>query len=188
MKHNTHHLSGFVDFFNRHFGLDQFSIGIYRPLSYTDQHFSLKADREEQIVRAINELSEVALASPIRVQVECEFGDKLQALLAASSLGLEGWPLAEHTRTFDNGLTLVVRAMRTPVGLWRAVRVTAEGLWLAAEDLVESKRYAAMAVASLRDYEFDAVQLHAAGIRHPRFQELVGMPGDAFLQQVRLAS
>src|SRR5262249_43073294 len=68
----------------------------------------------------------------------------------------------------DGGLTLRINVSRVPVGLWRAVRVTPEGYWLAAEDLIDAPDYAHRAVARLRDYGFDSRRAYEAGGGHLR--------------------
>lgn len=187
MEHNSSHLNHLVETMNRDYGINQFSLGVYRCLSYTDAALSFGKDRAEQVASAIIGLSNANIKSSVCVHVECDSDDPLLAALHRYGFLLEGWPLSETTHSFENGLTLVIRAMRAPVGLWRSVRVTNDGLWLAAEDLVDAKRYKELAVGSLRNKSFDAVQLHAEGIRHPRFQQVVGMPAADFLRQIELA-
>ena len=189
MAHNADQLGEAVEFFNAEFGIRRFSIGVYKPLSYTDHLFALREDkREERIMRSLNRLVDVRLRGPVTVQVECDYDDELQAVLATNGMSLKGWPLAQRSERYENGLTLMIRGMRVPVGLWRAVRVTADGYWLAAEDLVDAKRYAENAVGSVRNYNFDSVRLYCDGLGHSRFGQLTGMTAEAFLEHVRRAS
>lgn len=183
MEHNVERFAEFVSTMNCRYGLGQFSIGTYRPLSYTDQRISI-VNREQRIIDAIGQLSRISLQSPVNIQIDCDYGDGLKSSLHEQGVLLEGWPIAQNIRQFGNGLCMTIRAMQLPVGLWRAVRVSTEGLWLAAEDLVEAKKYGERAIGSLRDFDFDSVRLHSAGINHSRFQQLIGMSPDAFFGQL----
>ena len=167
MEPNIDRLLRFVAFYHKAYGLRNFSLGFYRPTSYTDNSLELTAQHYYQFVQTLPKLAEIELDSPVRLTFEFDSAqmDMIDLLTA------NGWAdpvddIAAVSHPFDNGLTLSVRTIRIPVGLWRSARVTADGFYVAAEDTIYAQEFARRAVANVRDFEFDAVRLYQAGVRH----------------------
>jgi len=89
-----------------------------------------------------------------------------------------GRPLASEDFLLDNGLTLTFNIARIPVGLWRSVRVSSSGGWVAAEDMLRVNEYNRLAAAWVRECGYDAVKLYQAGLASARFQELLDASPD----------
>lgn len=167
---NLRAIPRFVEFCVASFGLRRFSLGFYRPLAYTRSDLALtESDRLAFVITVLRRLAQAEFAGPVEVVIEfgTEFLDQLQRLEDA------GWvnsaaPISSTAHLFDNGLTLRINVCRVPVGLWRAVRVTPEGYWLAAEDLIEAREYAGRAATRLRDHAFDSRLAYEAGLDHLR--------------------
>lgn len=167
---NLRAIPRFVEFYSASFGLRRFSIGFYHPLAYTSSDLTFsEGDYVAFAETTLPRLAHLELAGPVEVVVE--FGAESLALIRR--LEDAGWvnsaaPISSTPHLFDNGLTLRVNVCRVPVGLWRAVRVTPEGYWLAAEDLVDAREYARRAVTRLRDHAFDSRLAYEAGLDYLR--------------------
>lgn len=164
-----------VQFYHAEFGVQCFSVGIYQPLPYTDPDLALTREQYAQFSEhALKALANIEVEAPVEVILDLDV--KHSALIR--HLDMEGWiqaeePLSSADHHFDNWVVLRLRSATIPVGLWRSVRITPEGYWLASEDLVNVREYTRTAVASLRDADFDARRLYAAGLASPRFLELL---------------
>jgi hypothetical protein len=167
---NVRSIPQFIEFYTASFGLKRFSFGFYRPLAYTSSDLTLtERDRVAFIDTALHGLAHIDVAGPVDVVVE--FG--LESLDLLPRLQDAGWvtsasAISSTAHTFANGVTVRVNVCRVPVGLWRAVRVTPEGYWLAAEDLIDATEYARRAAVRLRDCGFDGRLAYKAGLEHLR--------------------
>lgn len=167
-------------------GLQRFAVGLYRALPYTDRSLRLAVDRTAAAVwDAIGRLADLPCGDPIEVHMGFDVRDEAcRQLLEDRGLLSGPGPMQQGSLAFPNDVTVRLAAMTTPVGLWRAVRVTNEGHLVGAEDLVDASRYAECAVADVRAHAFDMGRLRQACLKHPRFQALYGVPASSFLSQV----
>lgn len=165
----------FIQFYHDTFGLKNFSIGFYKPLSYTDQKLKLWRQQHLHFVESVlPQLGDVTLSEPTEVVLELDGSHQdLIDLFSEAGWLQSSEPISSEVHTFENGLTLRINKVSIPIGLWRSVRVTPEGYWVAAEDLVKAKRYDDLAVASVREHDYDASELYEAGLRSDRFVELL---------------
>jgi len=168
-------LPEFVGFYNNKYGLNKFSIGLYKDKYYTDQTIKLS---KNNILKLFNEtlikLSHIKTISPIRVILEMDHTQKdLIPLLIDSGLIEHDEPLSSNSLVLNENLTLDINVAFVPVGLWRSVRITPEGYWMAAEDLMEVDKYDKLAVANLRDFNFDTTKLYSAGLFSKRMDALL---------------
>lgn len=186
MEGNVEALPEIVSGLHGEFGLKQFSVGIYKPLTYTDSALRLRSpDRESRILRALLALGNIDPATGLAVRFEFDAGDGLlRARLEAERLVPTNGLLRVAAKQFDNGVTLQLSTITVPVGLWRAVRVTNEGFVVAAEDLVDATAYRQRAIGNIADVAYDARKMYAAGLIHPRFQELFGVSAEMFLAEL----
>jgi hypothetical protein len=167
LESNMRTLPEFIRFYHAKFNIHNFSIGFYKNMRYTDQSLKIATIEYYEIVDDIfPRLGKIAARSPINVNMEFDVSQEeiIDTLTAA------GWadpvkPIASVAHEFDNGLTLRINTTRIPVGLWRAARITPEGYWLAAEDLIRVKEYNYVVVAKARDFDFDAVKLYREGLK-----------------------
>jgi len=183
LESNASHFPEFVRFYHEDYGIRNFSVGFYRPQEYTDQSLRLWRNHVQTFAtRTIEELGQLPLDAPVEVVVQV---DHMQAGLI-DAFASAGWidskePLSESAYTFENGLTVRFFKVAIPVGLWRSARVTPEGYWVAAEDVIKAKEYEQHAVARLCDYGYDAQRLYQAGLGSDRFFELISE--SEYLQQ-----
>lgn len=161
-------LPDFVAYFSSNFSLRHFSLGLYHSLPYTAADLTLSAaDYKELFEQTLPQLSQLRLQHP--VDVILDIGADTAPIFDAvgSDIDLQrDVPFASTVRTYANGLNFRVNVSRIPVGLWRAVRVTPEGYWLPAEDLVYAREYAARAVTRLEDHHYDARGAYLKGLEH----------------------
>jgi hypothetical protein len=165
---NLRALPEFVSFFSTFYDVRRYSVGIYHPLPYTDASLAVDVDDWPPffagLARSLAEL-EVSRETDVILEVGPQFPG-LFAQLRAKGLILSDGALSSTRHRLDNGITLRMNATRVPTGLWHSVRVTPEGYWLAAEDLVDAKRYRERAVIRLRDCHFDTRAAYESGLRH----------------------
>jgi len=174
MSHNMESLPEFVRYVHDNFGITRFSIGLYRETSYTDNRLKLdQASISDLFRNTFHQLGQLRLNSPVEIILEMDYTQTT----FLPHLTATGWveadrPFSSVSHGYGNGLRLTVNSANIPVGLWRAIRVTPEGFWLAAEDLMEVKRYEEVVTARLRDFHFDSEALYHAGLHSERFQQL----------------
>jgi len=187
MATNLADLPEFVSFFNRTFGIQNFSLGIYKSLSQTDSTLATPSDSlAAELDAALSALGDTILKTSVRVVMDIDMIHERVADL----LDRRGWFTEAATqgtfktvadRQFDNGVNLQMMVAGIPVGLWHAVRITPEGFWLAAEDMIHPMRYEELAVGKLQDYDFDSRRLYEAGLRSERLRELFSEADDSEL-------
>jgi len=185
---NMQSLPEIISGLNRTFGLRRFSIGIYKPQSYTNTSLSIAScNRESRILRSLLALAEIDLFSNVEVKFDFDSGDcALRRRVENEGLIPMAGVLRIAMKQFDNGLTLRFSTTAVPVGLWRAIRVTNEGHIIAAEDLVDASRYHQQAIANIADLGYDARRMYDAGLSHPRFRDLMGATADDFFRSLGL--
>ncbi len=162
LENNINSLPRFIEFYHTQYDIDKFSIGFYKQQEYTDTSIRLNLAHylsfTDKILPALENLT---LAKPVEVIMEV---DSTQPELL-DTLTQAGWanpvdPISSVAHEYNNGLTLRVNTAREPVGR-RAVRITPEGYWLTAEDLIHVREYDRRAIANLRDFQFDKKRLYA---------------------------
>lgn len=165
-KDNFQQLPAFIKFFQNNYNIHNFSIGFYKPMHYTEQSLSLNAaDQAKFFQNLLPDLAALQLSSPVLIRMEF---DTLQPGLL-EHLSDCGFVDSEKsifsvTHQLNHSIDLRLDVVRVPTGLWRAVRVTPEGFWLRAEDLMQVKNYREVAVAGLHDFDFNAKSLYKTGL------------------------
>lgn len=161
-KSNLETLPEFVAFYNTEFNVQNFALGFYKSMSYTDQALNVSPEDIYNFTdNIISSLQNLSLNGQTQVQVEVDFTQ--EHLL--SSLTTAGWanPLDSAgtlLHTFENGLSLEINTVRDPQGMWRAARITPEGYWLAAKDLMKVNEYNQNLIARVRDWNYDANRMN----------------------------
>lgn len=173
-SNNIEPLPSFINYMYSNFGITKYSIGLYKDKYYTDQELKLSdSDVLSLFNQAFHELASLLLNEPIEIILEMDHTQKeLLPLLLSSGWIEKEEPFTSTVHTLKNGLSLKFNIAWVPVGLWRSVRITPEGYWLAAEDLMEVKNYEKFAVANIRDYDYDLETLYHMGLKSERFFEL----------------
>ena len=183
MEANLDALPEIVSSLYEQFGLRRFAVGLYKPQVYTDSLLRLQdVGREARILRALNGLGAIGPVDGVEVRLEFDSGDQvLRTRLEEDGLIPKEGVVRVAERRLNNGVTLRFSTTSVRVGLWRAVRVTNEGLWVAAEDLVDATGYQHRATGHVADFDYDARKAYEAGLAHPRFKELFGTTAEEFL-------
>lgn len=183
MNHNIESLMPFIDALHRYPGFDNFCIGLYKPQSYTDGTFSIReSEREDRILRSLDRLATLRPARPITVRLDFDASEvELRRRLEIAGLIPRAGIVREARHEISRDVVLSLCTTDRPVGLWRSVRVTNTGQWLAAEDLVDVTGYDERSIGCVRDFGFDAEAVYLAGLDHPRFEALYGVPSHEFL-------
>lgn len=172
---NIEPLPEFIKFMYSNFGINKYSIGLYKEAYYTDQELTLK---ESDLISLFNkvfyELASIKLNEPVEIIMEMDHTqNELLPILVSSGWIQKEVPFTSRVHTFKNGLSLKFNVAWIPVGLWRSVRITPEGYWLAAEDLMEVRNYDDYAVGNLREFNYSTDALYNAGLKSIRFSELI---------------
>lgn len=186
LETNIGSLIEFIGFYSRSFDITNFSVGFYKEMNYTDQALKINENNYRRFIeQTIPDLESICTAKPLTVVIELDLNQgKLIDMLTCA-----GWidsvePISSVSREFSNGLTLRFNVARIPVGFWRSVRVSPEGYWVAAEDLMRVHEYSQLAAARLEDFDFSARHLYEAGIVSERFIELMSSAKFALPQQL----
>jgi hypothetical protein len=134
----------------------------------------------------INKLSEIKSDNPIRVILEMDHTQKEIIPLLINAGWIKSYePLSANTYKLSNNITLDINIAFLPVGLWRSVRITPEGFWLAAEDLMEVGNYDKLAIANVRDFNFDSLKLYKTGLNSDRFEKLYNCNNNNFANLIQ---
>jgi len=167
---NLASLADFVSTLATRHGLRRFSVGLYHPLSYTDQSLRLRPGRPAHSVeRMLQRLASIGVPAPVEVVLDLGVDDTwLFPDLQRSGLIAFDGPFSSRTRELGNGVSLTVNATRILTGLWRAVRISPQGHWLASEDLLFPKEYDHRAVTMLREHGCSATAAYRFGLGHLR--------------------
>lgn len=171
---NIRPLPHFIQYMYSNYGITKYSIGLYKDAYYTDQELRLSdSDVSSLFNKTFHELASIRLKEPIEVILEMDHTqNKLLPILLNSGWIQREEPFTSKTHTFNNGLSLKFNVAWVPVGLWRSVRITPEGFWLAAEDLMEVRNYNEYTVGNLREFNYNTEALYYAGLKSNRFSEL----------------
>lgn len=160
-------------------GVKNVAIGFYLPLSYTSERLALTDEDVDYVFDQLSNLDEIRLNDRLNVCLDLDIINlqPLKAFLRSKWFALEQVQESngEHfvERELSNGVRLSIRFAPYPTGVWRSMRITAEGNYLAAEDTIDTTRYAERTIGNVREfgYDFPSLQKHALASR--RFQEIL---------------
>jgi hypothetical protein len=158
-------------------GFSTIGIGFYQPQPYTDPALALVAEDFERFFSTLRALAKVPFERPLTLLMELD----LMNFRAQQAFLRSGWfhPAAvfEDSRgdliqelRFPNGLTYQFRLDFWPSLISRSARLTPEGLYLAAEDTLNTRLYPLATLGSIRDFDGDILGMHQAACHHPRLQ------------------
>jgi len=178
-KQNYRRLVKAVEFLEQ-CGVQNISCGFYRPLPYTDSRLALTDDDVEFVLETLSDLESIALQHPLTVLLDLDVINlqPLKAFLGSRWFNFEdirqdrnGECFVEHW--LGNGVRLEARLAPYPTGVWRSVRITPEGNYLAAEDTINTLHYRERAIGNVRDFEYDFPRLHRHALDSQRFREIL---------------
>jgi hypothetical protein len=161
-------------------GVRNISCGFYRPLPYTDSRLALADDDVDFVLETLSDLESIALHHPLTVLLDLDVINlqPLKAFLRSRWFNFEdisqdrnGECFVEHR--LRNGVRLEARLAPYPTGVWRSVRITPEGNYLAAEDTINTVYYRDRNIANVRDYDYDFPRLHRHALDSQRFRDIL---------------
>ena len=158
-------------------GFSTIGLGFYQPQPYTDPALTLAAEDFERFFSTLQALATAPLDRPLTLLMELD----LTNLQAQQAFLRSGWfdPAAvfEDSRRdlvqelrFPNGLTCQFRLDFWPSLVSRSARLTPEGLYLTAEDTLNTRLYPLASLGTIRDFSGDILALHQAASHHPRLE------------------
>jgi len=161
-------------------GVQTIGCSFYHQLPYTAPELELGNDDYDSIFVSLHEIGAMALKRPLTVLVEVDLLS-LPAMLAffKSNWFKPGDVCVDNHGEFycehilPNGVCLQVRFSPLPLLIFKSVRITPEGNYLASEDTVNTRLYAKHALGNIRDFGFDLSRLHAHAANAPRLNEIV---------------
>lgn len=158
-------------------GFSIIGVGFYQPQPYTDPSLTLESEDYERFFSDLRVMAQVPFERPLTLLMELD----LTNFRAQQAYLRSGWfnpsavfedsrgDLVQELR-FSNGLTLQFRLDFWPSLISRSARLTPEGLYLTAEDTLNTRLYPIAALGSVRNYGGDILALHEAACHHPRLQ------------------
>ncbi len=173
-KDNMFNLHRWVPYYHRTFNITRFSFGFYAHLPYTDQKLLLKRHDYRRFAQSIiPELENIKLRNPVNMVIELD-ANQHDLVTSLEEMGYlrPDMAFARDVLRLKNGLVLNFHVARKPVGLWKSVRVSPEGYWIAAEDLLRVREYPQLTTANVRECNYDANLLYMTGLDSRRYYSL----------------
>ena len=160
-------------------GFGTVGIGYFQPQPYTDNSLALGGGDYERFFNGLESLGQLPLCRPLTLLMELD-PTNFQALCAFLRSGwfvpssvfrdARGDLVQEHV--LANGLRLQFRLAFLPSYVSRAARITAEGLYLAGDDTLNTRLYSLYALNSARKAGLDFSRLHEDASNHPRLDAI----------------
>lgn len=160
-------------------GIQNVSLGFYRPLPYTSKTIALSQQEMQMVLEHLSTLNQLDTNQPLRVMADIDLTNMklVNAFLHSSWFDLSR--IKEDSNgelyiedKFENGIVLQLRFMLLPAGIWRSVRITPEGLYLAAEDTIDASQYWNFSIGNVRDFHFDFSSIHQFALNSKRFNTI----------------
>ncbi len=162
------------------FGIQTVGCGFYHPLPYTDRDLALNEADCDAIFANLRALESATIDGPLTVLIEVDTISlpALEAFMRSEWFSAQAIDVDERGDFFNetilkNGIRLQVRFAPFPLLIYKSVRITSEGLYLAAEDTVDAKHYAEHALGNVRDFNFDLARLHTHAAQSSRLSVLM---------------
>lgn len=159
-------------------GVRNVELGFYLPQPYTAPELALDAEDLRYFFDSLGTLAELRLDAPLRVMMDLDVLT-LQAFraylaspwFAPERIAQDGKGEIFVETSFANGAELEVRLAPYPTGIWRSVRVAADGTYLGAEDTINTRLYAERSLGNVRDFGYDLARLHAHALASGRLEK-----------------
>ena len=180
-------------------GVQNVGCGFYQTLPYTDAAFGLSDADHNEIFESLRKLESIHLRKPLTVLLDLDIVT-IDATLAfmrsewfsPDNICVDGRGELYSEFILSNGLRLQIRFAPFPLMIFKSVRITPEGNYLAVEDTVNARLYAERALANVRDFNFDLSRVHAHAKRssrlnamlHQYFERILPALQDVYLSHV----
>jgi MoaA/NifB/PqqE/SkfB family radical SAM enzyme len=156
-------------------GVQNIGCGFYQPLPYTDSTLRLSEADHNEIFENLRKLEFIHLKTPLIILLDLDIVtiDATLAFMRSEWFSPGALCVDERGEIYNefilsNGIRLQVRFAPFPLMIFKSVRITPEGNYLAVEDTVNAKLYADRVLANVRDFNFDLSRVHAHARRSPR--------------------
>lgn len=167
-------------------GVRTVGCSFYHQLPYTAPELELRSEDYDSIFTSLHAVGSIALVRPLTVLVEVD----LLSLPAMLAFFRSDWfapgdvCVDEHGEFYcehvlPNGVRLQIRFSPFPLQIFKSVRITPEGNYIAAEDTVNTRLYARHSLGNIREFDFDLSRLHAHAATAPRLKEMT----DAYFRE-----
>lgn len=186
---NYRHIESTASYFRRR-GVRKLFLSFYQAQTCSDNMLSMSPGQIEETFDALVWTNRLSPGQPFEVYVDIGFAEPewMQAFVAScwfapESLEVDATGMYFLRYRWRNGVTLYFRFSFFPLAFWHTARVTPEGLYLGAEDTMDTSRYEEAAVANVRDFDFDFSRLQAHALQSRRFRQIMdrfwtmAMPG-----------
>jgi Radical SAM superfamily len=175
-------------------GVRTIGCSFYHQLPYTDTSLELGSEDYDSILTSLHSVGQIPLRQHLTVLVEVDLLS-LPAMLAffrSDWFDPSGICVDDHGEFYcehilGNGACVQVRFSPFPLLIHKSVRITPEGNYLAAEDTVNTRLYAANSLGNIREFGFDLSSLHAHAAAAPRLNEITLAYFRDALPQLQLA-
>lgn len=166
---NVSIMASMIQGLNLKYRISNYSIGLYKSRSSAPDFFSVGA---KEVSRLFDDLNKIQTKSPINVvfSYASDNPDIYSPLFSIPDSN--GETITTKDIDLDNGIKLKIQRNNRKMGLWRAIRVSSEGDWLAAEDLFDHQHYKQNAVTNLRGVNYDTRKAYEIGLQSPRAKSL----------------
>jgi hypothetical protein len=160
-------------------GLRRFGLQFYIPTPVTPRDLALSPwEVAEFFMGVMPRLADMPLPDGVRVHLDVDavfHAETIAFLQRAGYLNLRRLRVDTEGHLYHKfrlgAAECLVEVAPIPVGFWRTVRLTAEGLYLGAEDSVDTTRYAERAIGDVRTTPFR--ELFRRGLESERFRQLL---------------
>ncbi|MBS3083392.1 hypothetical protein J4423_01160 [Candidatus Pacearchaeota archaeon] len=166
---NASQIAQMIEDLNKTYGISHYSIGLYKHRSSAPDLFSVG---DSEVRRFVNDLSRIEIIHPTKVVLGYKADNPDSYSEIFNLPDSDGETVTTKQIDLGNSISLDIQRNNRNMGLWRAVRISSEGDWLAAEDLFDHLNYKQNAVTNLRDVRYDARKAYEIGLRSPRARSL----------------
>jgi pyruvate-formate lyase-activating enzyme len=176
---NVHHLAALVEALD-HLGLMTIGISWYHRQSYTDQGLGLGESDYDRVFQGLQQLGRLSLRKPMTIlfELDATTAPATEAFLRSewfspASFGSDSRGELFSEFGFENGLTLQFRLTPYPSIVFRSARLTCDGYYLAAEDVINMAAYAGNALGNIRNHGGDLYEMHSAVVKSTKISALI---------------
>lgn len=170
---NVKFLEDFLLYFSDEYGITRFSVGFFKALGNTSMKVSLsEVTMREFVERIFPRIIDLRVSKKILVRVDLDLSQPYLVKLLLEEGFVNPNELVTIRRFSGRDVEVTLFVSFIPMGLWKAVRVTPDGYWLATEDILKGSEYDKYAVANVVDFNFDIGSIYQYGVKSERLKKL----------------
>lgn len=160
-------------------GIETIGCGFYHKLPYSDETLALQECELGEFFQSLHMLGSLELERPVTLLFDLQSGamDATLAFMRSDWFDPAEFFTDMRGEVFNefvlpNGLRLQFSFTPFPMTVFKSVRITPEGNYLAAEDTVDTRFYRLRSLGNVRDFGYDLGCLHEHAIHHPRVKRI----------------